>query len=126
MEWFATLNWQVCELARQAGEEIMRFYQPGVHYMEEGCLAPGTGISTSVIIRGPFLRGELIRKECRLLPAKITRGRWSKKCWVVFQGQTFNRWGARSILSSGRRESRSSFAGPSDDGVGYGCSTVLC
>ena len=30
MEWFATLNWQVCELARQAGEDIMGFYQPGL------------------------------------------------------------------------------------------------
>jgi 3'-phosphoadenosine 5'-phosphosulfate (PAPS) 3'-phosphatase len=30
MEWFATLNSQVCELARQAGEDIMRFYQPGL------------------------------------------------------------------------------------------------
>ena len=30
MERLATLNSQVCELARQAGEKIMRFYQPGI------------------------------------------------------------------------------------------------
>jgi hypothetical protein len=30
------------------------------------------------------------------------------------------------ILFSGRRESRSLFAGSTDDGLGYGCGTVCC
>jgi hypothetical protein len=54
------------------------------------CEIPVPGAKTVMIIPGPFLPGELIPDECRLLPAKITRDRWSKQCWVVFQGRTFN------------------------------------
>ena len=51
------------------------------------CEIPVPGAKTVMIVRPPFLPGELFPDECRLLPAKITitRDRWSNNAGSSFK-----------------------------------------
>jgi 3'(2'), 5'-bisphosphate nucleotidase len=87
MERLATLNSQVCELVRQAGEKIMHFYQPGVAVTWKTDSSPLTAADTashdflvkslpSLIPETPVISEESVE----LNGDDIAAGRWF---WLV-------------------------------------------